>query len=470
MDPPNPESQNSAHARRARSGLRGKLLRSHLTVAMIGLLALLIALVVTMRLRVNAARLAEVRAPTVQASMQVRAGVQRSLASLRGWVLLGDSAFSDERELAWNEEIEPAVRDLQRLSVNGTSSKNRQQLAEVQQQLTELKEAQWWIQDVAGTPGNEPARIHLQQSVQPVTDTLLAAVSAAIDMEKTANDGEKSPLLLNMADLRFALSDSQTLLNTFADKAITADKLTFQSQLAKADASLTVIVNAIDTLTPEQRALFRLMQNELVAYRTLADQVIAARESDRWNVAFYRLENEAVPIARDVTELLTTMTERQNKLMQDDATQVSSISRIATIVSLLLIAGMTIAAILFSLRGARRLSEPILALSSATTELEAGALRDDIAVTSDDELGDLTVSFNRMRASMEQASQALVRREAESRTIIASSPVALILANRDGDIVLLNQQTENLFGYTQDDLDRLLIHNPARVLTFSDPA
>ena len=55
-------------------------------------------------------------------------------------------------------------------------------------------------------------------------------------------------------------------------------------------------------------------------------------------------------------------------------------------------------------------------------------------------------------AELEQTAQALRRREAQSRSLISSSPAALIMVNRSGDVVLMNQQAEFIFGYRQDEL------------------
>jgi PAS domain S-box-containing protein len=53
---------------------------------------------------------------------------------------------------------------------------------------------------------------------------------------------------------------------------------------------------------------------------------------------------------------------------------------------------------------------------------------------------------------LQLTAQSLEREEAQSRTVIESSPSALIVANRAGNIVLLNRQAELLFGYSRDEL------------------
>ncbi|NIL98133.1 MAG: hypothetical protein GTO53_09975, partial [Planctomycetales bacterium] len=97
-------------------GLRIRLLRSHLLVAALGLLMLVIALGVFIWQRRNAIQLAKISGPAAGSSALALAGVHNSQANLRAWVLLGDRQFIVEREHSWEKEIEPALRRLRSLS------------------------------------------------------------------------------------------------------------------------------------------------------------------------------------------------------------------------------------------------------------------------------------------------------------------------------------------------------------------
>lgn len=55
-------------------------------------------------------------------------------------------------------------------------------------------------------------------------------------------------------------------------------------------------------------------------------------------------------------------------------------------------------------------------------------------------------------AELQQTALSLERQEAQSRIVIESSPAAMIVTNRNGEIVLLNQQAERLFGYDSGEL------------------
>ena len=92
--------------------LQQKLIRSHLAVASIGFAVLLVTLFSLLTLRNDTLRLARLRGPTVRVSNQIRAGVQRSLASLRGWMVVADEDLKRERRDAWRLEIEDRLEEL----------------------------------------------------------------------------------------------------------------------------------------------------------------------------------------------------------------------------------------------------------------------------------------------------------------------------------------------------------------------
>ena len=95
----NPPPRRPERAWRNRP-IRRQLLLSHLSVAAVGLGMLCIALFSTFELRARISLLANEGVPLMQASAQMLAGVQRSLAGLRGWVSLGDPKFVEDSQAA----------------------------------------------------------------------------------------------------------------------------------------------------------------------------------------------------------------------------------------------------------------------------------------------------------------------------------------------------------------------------------
>lgn len=163
--------------------LARQLLASHLAVAFIGLGMLCIALASTYGLRSRVMLLANEGGPMAQSSLQVLAGVWRSIAELGGWVNLGDERFLRNWQAAWSEQVEPSIAWLvgrQAMLQDAGDSARLKTLAAL---LADLKESQWWVQDVAHTPGNEPARIAYLFEIEPIAETLDALIAALIHEE-----------------------------------------------------------------------------------------------------------------------------------------------------------------------------------------------------------------------------------------------------------------------------------------------
>ena len=225
------------------------------------------------------------------------------------------------------------------------------------------------------------------------------------------------PLLVAVLEAETALFRSQTALRSFVDSGKTADRKQFGFLVAETMAEIDRITGAEEQLSQKQKELIDMLRDELKAYRMLADQAIAARMSEQWNVARYRLANEALPLAREVTQLLTDMSRNQDALMKSDAWRVKTLSNLASGLAIALIFATTVAAWLISTRAASRLSQPIESLMRATKQLAKGQLDRDIPVTSSDELGHLTESFNAMRASLIKSETALEQRALEAQLL-----------------------------------------------------
>ncbi len=134
--------------------------------ALVSLIAIVLSLGALVYTRFIAQRVSRLRGPTVVTSASMLSGIRGSTTSLRGWILLGDPIFRQEREQAWKDEIDPALRRLQSLSENWTNPDNVVRLSEISQILEGFRFIQWWIEDVAHTPGNRPALHALRDAGQ----------------------------------------------------------------------------------------------------------------------------------------------------------------------------------------------------------------------------------------------------------------------------------------------------------------
>ncbi|MDS4029926.1 MAG: ATP-binding protein [Candidatus Contendobacter sp.] len=385
--------------------LRRQLLLSHLSVALVGLIMLGIALIATYDLRAKVIGLASESGPMAQASFQLLTGIRHSLASLRGWITLGDPRFLDGWREAWQEEIQPALDRLKNCPRFHAQDCAARSSRELQALLADLRESQWWVQDIVRTPGNEPARLLYNRDVEPSAANLHTLLAALFQSEKEQQgDPERKALLAQTAELQDAVSTARLSLRETLGTGGSDHEHSFRESLEFVRSRLGTLVES-PLLADEQRSLLFLFQDELEVFVTLAREAIQLRQSDGWNIALRTMVQETDPLAdRAMALAVATATQAQTRLEQE-ILAAQTATAITAWSLLLMIALMLVAACFLSRLQAKAIALPITSLAEATQQLAAGRLRADIPVSADNEIGELTRSFNTLRAAMEEAQE-----------------------------------------------------------------
>lgn len=451
-------------------GLRSKLLRTHMIVMACGVVLLIVALFATLWLRSATLRLLEFRAPTVHAVDLVLQGVNRSLADLRGWTLLGQERFKESRAAAWSTGIQPSIATLRELQSSWPDRDDRRRLEALITSLADLREAQWWIEDVARTPGNQPTRVLYLFDVEPVARAVYASATSMIDLEKTITDGPgRKRFLADMAGFRGAFTRSWGALADYVESMADSDAREFHEFLGQAKTFLDGVAGKSALLTPQLREVLDGTEEEYHAYGELARRLIetgSSARSGQSNVALHLMASDAVPLAEKSTALLSSIALNQDRQMQSDAERVTIIGQVSIVLLVVFIITMALVARLVAVRGADHITGPVESLSLATQQLADGALGKDIPVEGDDEVGQLTRSFNTMRGSLEQKEAALRNEVAHTQAILSTAADGVIVIDRKARVKTFNPAAEELFGLRSDDVlgknVKLLIPEPFR--------
>ncbi len=394
-----------------RKGFAAELLRSHLLVASIGLGMLLVALILSFFLRMRATVVAKEAEPAARSSAKVLTEVHHSLAGLRGWVSLGDKGLLEEWELAWSGGIEPAIASLNRHMNFLKRSGSEKLLDQLLPLMAELKESQWWVQAVAQTPGNEPAKVSYAFEVEPVAFAL-DSIFVSLVREAAAGAGSaKKERLVQLAEAQRSFLVARILLESILFEGSLHMEQAFRDNLGFSKAICSRLVSERSFSSTEQGRLMQFWQRESQAFERLAEKAIARRKSDRWNVAQHLMATETVPLAKGVTALALELASASAAQMRQHSSVVARTTNIGILAMVVLIGSMIIVAVTLSRKQAQILTQPVAALSKGAQEFASGQLSDDIPVMSDNELGNLTRSFNYMRASLEKAQEELIRKE-----------------------------------------------------------
>ncbi|PIE82895.1 MAG: hypothetical protein CSA09_04930 [Candidatus Contendobacter odensis] len=144
-----------------KSPLHRHLLFSRLSVVLIGVTMLLVVLLSTYQLHTHVMYLTREDTPPTETSLRIIAGVQHSIASLRGWINHDDPLFIDHWRSAWDQEIQPAMTRLIQCRQSSRQHCSPARIEQLQSLLTRLQTAQQRIQriqHIAHSPNNTPAQ------------------------------------------------------------------------------------------------------------------------------------------------------------------------------------------------------------------------------------------------------------------------------------------------------------------------
>jgi methyl-accepting chemotaxis protein len=367
-----------------------------ITLILIGVVLLTIQQVRTME--VITKRVVDLRTPTAHASLMMLNGVNHSLASLRGWILLGDPKFHTERALAWAEQINPSLKQMHQLAPNWTDSENKARLKTIEKEIDDFKKAQQKIEDIARTPENSPAQKILFDQAEPLEKNIVAIVS---NMIKHNVNGKINPKNKGMVEILANIETTTSLALERADEFLLSGKEEFKKESLenwkKNAEQMKALKKNKNNLSKEQVKSFESLQSGLNQFGPLLEEIIRIRSGEDWNLANHWVQIEAAPLAFRIKELLNDMTIVQEQLLEND---VEEISRRTHFLIVLLVALFVSAALISGVLGAnitRSISEPILDVCNLADEIAHGSSKKKrLPVLSRNELGTLAQSFNRL--------------------------------------------------------------------------
>ena len=159
-------------------------IRNRLILGFAAISLMLVAAVGTTVWKVNGietitGRIVGLRMPTAAVSSAIVKDIHASLASLRGWMIIGNDKFKAERAGVW-ADIDAQREEMDRLSQTWTNPDNVKQWSELKAVLDEFRTAQQQVEDIlAGRP-----RFTLEQADD--LDTLKSQVGQILQNENMA--------------------------------------------------------------------------------------------------------------------------------------------------------------------------------------------------------------------------------------------------------------------------------------------
>jgi serine/threonine protein kinase len=255
----------------------------------------------------------ELGTPMMRAAAVMNTSINQSVAALRGWVAYGDPNSLENRDRVWAEQIEPTLDRLTALSTGTQNEELVGDVAELRRGLRELKLVQWAIEDVARTPGNEPARVAYEMRLEPLRYSILRGLHAAIEQYSQPNAASRSiDFLAQLARFRSAFSEGDQALNALIEEFSEVKEHAVGQRLDRSRILAKEL--ALDLSRELQGDLHTLVEftlQEFAAYEMQVREVVALRRSEAWNVAQLIFARDAAPLVVETRTLASHMAEVQ---------------------------------------------------------------------------------------------------------------------------------------------------------------
>jgi methyl-accepting chemotaxis protein len=343
-------------------------------------------------------RVVELRTPTAHASLMMLNGINHSLASLRGWIILGDPKFQTERALAWAEQIDPSLKQMHELASDWTDQENKTRLKAIEKEIDALKMSQQKIEDIARTPENYPAQKILFDQAEPLGKNIVAIVSKMIKLEmKNKMTIQNKRLIGVLANIETTISLSLERADEFLLSGKQEFKNESQENWKKNVEYMKTLQGNKKNLSGEQLRNFEKLQGGLNQLGRLMEDIIRIRSGEEWNWANHWVQTQAAPVAFRIKELLNDMNVIQEQLLENDIDEISNRTHFLIV---LLVALFFAAALIIGVLGVsitRSISEPILNVSKLADELvHENSRKKRLPIQSTNELGTLSHSFNEL--------------------------------------------------------------------------
>jgi diguanylate cyclase (GGDEF)-like protein/PAS domain S-box-containing protein len=435
-----------------RQSLGGQLLRSHLKVVGASIIMSVIIVSSVFWVQYYSSQLAKINKPTISLVDQVEQGLFHSTSSLHSWVIFGQSNSKKERQKAWRQTIDNAISELEKLSPKWQSTKNRENLQTLKLKLRKLENDQWWVEDIANTPGNKPATSLYLRQLTPIYQSIKKATDSILQSPTEEIPDTAQNLLLRLSLFNNALRDSNSSLEGFLESG----KLTKKSQVRiKLNEAQDIFGHALSDrshLDDQYTNLLDLINSELRSYVSFSKQAVKMRQSKYWNVAYYRLENQVMPLHNELQVRLSDLSKEHSDSLISETKTMKQTTQISSAIAILLSIFIIYIAWTLSIKSAKKLTKPINKLSSAVKKIADGELKIQLDVIENNEIGVLTESFNSMSRALVSAIEKAESAKKHTQNIIDNMVDGVITIDEKGLITSFSPAAECIFQYSQSDV------------------
>ena len=300
------------------------------------LISAIVAYMAVANMNQNMTRVVDEAFPAVVACENLTNGLNQSLASLRGYIILGaDPAeaerFRKERQTALSQ-IDTSVMELDNLNLVWTSRSDKDALRGIRDQVEDFKRAQKEVEKNAHAEDNIAAFHLLQTELAPKGAKMGAALETIISEEGALESTlRRKEFFKAMSDIRSTLATFLMSIRAYVVSGTPELRQEFESRWQGYQDAYTSAAGVLRRMTDSQRAQWDQFDKLHKEIEPLPESVLAKREAEDWNKARYQLQAEAIPLARQVAVAVDNLKKSANQRVKDDRIKLATASKTLTI-------------------------------------------------------------------------------------------------------------------------------------------
>lgn len=385
--------------------------------------------------------------PSALACRALIGKLHRSISLLRGIRIRAEGGETElvaplqsEHQAVWRT-IDQDVRQLLALSQGWGDSSSREEASGLAPRFEALQRLQQDAERLVVSPENNRAVHLLDAEATPLLDRMRAGLAGLHKVSAEARAADPLQVLpTEMVALEAAALATIEGLRSFCIGANDASKQRaeaewrqFQNAFVRVEKSAAALADALRPAWEQFRAAYH-------AFEPIPKRVIAARESPDWNQAGHLTRTQIAPMEAGLVDTLqqletylVSQAGRQGLAVMDHQQGVVSALLIGTLLAITLASGIA-----FGL--SRKLVSSIRAVSDNARRMAGGDLTgSELPVETRDELGELTASFNVMRAGLRD-----VAGQVRDATENVNSTAAEILASTQQQAAATREQAASI--------------------------
>ncbi|MDD1781182.1 methyl-accepting chemotaxis protein [Enterovibrio sp. ZSDZ35] len=274
--------------------------------------------------------------PTSIAGKELNSELNKSLAILRGYLVLGDKTLIDKRQQIW-QNIDTQLK-LLHLNQLETADYN-EKLEQLKEGLRQYRAAQDEVENLAHTVDEQPAMKIFGEKAAPSIFRLVSNLDRLSAIEQTLPSTPSRKKLLGLiSDSSASLSLSLGAVRSYLLSGNPVFKAAFFQHWTTNSIRFDEISEIAYLFTNDQKEMFTRYSQERETFPDIVDEMFMVRDSDRWNMSQYLLGAKAAPLADASLAIVNNILQSQSDALQAEVSHLESLNN--TMVLVLKITGI----------------------------------------------------------------------------------------------------------------------------------